>query len=315
MGFPERVPIAESVYDARRARTKALVKVTVIGIFVRLAIVVFELVGYAIYDSLTLLLDSLSTLADVISSVVLVFSIKLAERPPDEEHPFGHGRYEPIAGLQLGIFLAIAGIGLCIQQVSNYLKAEHVPSISSHVWLFALVTVILLECSYHQMTKVAKQQKSQALLSEALHFRADSLNSCFALFVLIIVAVFPDFSVFFDRIGAIVIALVMCVMGLYAAKKNLNELLDRIPEEEFFTKVRQAAIRVTGVMETEKIRIQRYGPDAHVDIDVEVDPLMSVERAHSISQHVRAAIQHAWPQVQDVTVHIEPYYENDHLQK
>lgn len=312
MAFPEPVLLPEEVYNARRERTKALVRIAMIGIAIRLSIVLFELVGYAIYGSMTLLLDSFSTLADVISSLVLVFSIKLAQRPPDKEHPFGHGRYEPIAGLQLGVFLAIAGVGLFTQQLSALLSEPKVPQIDPHVWLFALTSVILLEISYRKLTKVAKEQKSQALLSEALHFRADSLNSLFALFILVLVALFPDASGIFDRIGAIAIALIMCVMGLYGAKKNLNQLLDRIPEEEFFTKVRKAALKVSGVHDTEKIRIMQYGPDAHVDIDIEVDPTLSVEVAHTISQHVRAAIQKDWPQVQDVTVHIEPYYENDH---
>jgi divalent metal cation (Fe/Co/Zn/Cd) transporter len=104
----------------------------------------------------------------------------------------------------------------------------------------------------------------------------------------------------------------MCGIGLIASKKNLNQLLDRVPESEFFDLVRKAALKVVGVRDTEKIRIQHYGPDAHVDIDVEVDPHLTVEEAHTISQHVRSSIQHDWPNVQDVTVHIEPYYEGDH---
>ena len=88
--------------------------------------------------------------------------------------------------------------------------------------------------------------------------------------------------------------------------------MDRIPEDRFFNTVRQAAKHVEGVLETEKIRIQRYGPDAHVDIDIEVDPGLTVEVAHAISQKVRVEIQKAWPAVRDVTVHIEPYYSGDH---
>ena len=80
-------------------------------------------------------------------------------------------------------------------------------------------------------------------------------------------------------------------------------------------RVRNAAMTVTGVCDTEKIRIQQYGPDAHVDIDVEVDPTLSVEQAHTISQHVRTKIQIAYPNVQDVVVHIEPYYPDDHKKR
>jgi cation diffusion facilitator family transporter len=162
------------------------------------------------------------------------------------------------------------------------------------------------------MRTVATEQKSPALLAEALHFRTDSLNSGFALLALVAAALFPEVSGLCDRVGAIAIALCMTGMGLFGAKKNLNQLLDRTPESELFDLVQHAAMHVEGVLGTEKIRIMHYGPDAHVDIDIEVDPHLSVEVAHTISQHVRLSIQNAWPQVQDVTVHIEPYYKDDH---
>ncbi|MCE5294624.1 MAG: cation diffusion facilitator family transporter [Chlamydiales bacterium] len=312
MGFPEKLPLADSVYEARKARNQAIIQVAVTGIIVRLVIVVLEFIGFCLFDSKTLLLDSLATLADVVSSLVLVCSIKLAERPPDAEHPFGHGRYEPIAGLQLGLFLTIAGAGLLWQQIIALWSPQEHESINSYVWMFALVTVLLLEFSYRKLKRVAIEQKSPALLAEAMHFRTDSLNSVLALLALLAAAFMPEVSGMCDRIGALLIALCMCGMGLFASKKNLNQLLDRIPESELFEKVKNAALKVAGVKGTEKIRIQHYGPDAHVDIDVEVDPLLSVEVAHGISQHVRRSIQTEWPQVQDVTVHIEPFYENDH---
>lgn len=96
-------------------------------------------------------------------------------------------------------------------------------------------------------------------------------------------------------------------------RDNLHQLLDRIPATHYFDTVKQAARRVKGVFGTEKIRIQLYGPDSHVDIDIEVEPEMSVLAAHEISQQVRVEIQKDWPAVRDVTVHIEPFYPNDHI--
>ncbi len=312
MAFPEKLPLPDVILESRKERNRAVIRVAVFGIAIRPVIVVAEFIGFLLFDSKTLLLDSLATLADVISSLVLVFSVKLAERPPDQEHPFGHGRYEPIAGLQLGLFLAIAGIGLFFQQAQALWKVQGPQAVSPYVWLFALASVLLLEFSYHKMLKVAKAQKSPALLAEALHFRTDSINSLLALVALGACALFPQVSGILDRVGAVLIACCMTVIGLYAAKKNLNQLLDRIPEDELFIKVQNAALSVEGVLGTEKIRIQHYGPDAHVDIDVEVDPTLTVDLAHKISQHVRRSIQQAWPQVQDVTVHIEPFYAGDH---
>jgi len=312
MSFPDPIPVEDTVFAARKVRRRAITKVALIGISVRIFIVLFELLGFFLFDSQALLLDSLATLADCISSAVLVISILLASRPPDEKHPFGHGRYEPIAGLQLGVFLSIAGLGMVFQQSISFYSEDTRLALDPKAFVFALVTVILLECTFQKMKKIAKREKSEALFAEALHFRADTLNSLVALVVLLFGAAVPSLSWYADRVGAFFIALCMCFMGLVAAKKNLNQLLDRTPEDALFDTVRKAALQVAGVKETEKIRIQHYGPDAHVDIDIEVEPTLCVYEAHKISQKVRSSIQNAWPNVQDVVVHIEPFYPGDH---
>lgn len=160
--------------------------------------------------------------------------------------------------------------------------------------------------------KTAKKQNSPALAADAVHYRVDSLTSFFAALVLILGVYFPKWSLFFDQVGALLIASMMVFLGLNAARKNLYQLIDRVPSQEFFDRVKIAAARVAGVFDTEKILIQMYGPDAHVNVDVEVDPHLSVDEAHKISQNVRAEIQREWPAVRDVTVHIEPYYPGDH---
>ncbi len=312
MGFPNPLPLPETILQARKERSSNLIRVATLGISLRMSIVLIELAGFFLFGSQALLLDSLSTLADAVSSILLILSIKLAERPPDTNHPFGHGRYEPLAGLQLGIFLSVTGFGLLLKQVFGLFNPVAAAPLDTRVWLFALVAVILLELSFRKIQAIARKEKSEALMAEAVHFRIDSCNSFLALVALGVAALFPQISWICDHIGALVIALLMCGMGLFAAKKNLNQILDRIPEKELFMRVENAAKKVEGVLDTEKIRIKHYGPDAHVDIDIEVDPHLSVEVAHEISQKVRLAIQTDWPQVREVMVHIEPYFANDH---
>ena len=312
MAFPEPVLPPEEFYEARKKRSSSLFKITLWGICIRLMIVAIELSGFAFSGSSVLLIDALSTLTDVTSSILLLVSIKLAMRPPDKEHPFGHGRYEPIIGLQLGLFLLIAGIAMLCYEVRALFEPMSIKPVDARMWMVPLVCCGLLEVAYLKMRAIAKREHSPALYAEAVHFRVDSLNSVMALIALTLAALIPDWSWAIDRIGACGIALFMVGVGALAAKSNLNQLLDRIPDSVYFEKIKMAAKSVAGVMETEKIRIQMYGPDAHVDIDVEVDPTLSVHASHIISQKVRLEIQKAWPHVQDVTVHIEPYYENDH---
>ena len=310
--FPEPVKLPDYIPKEREERNRKLIRSALIGISIRTAIIISELVGVALFNSSALFLDALSSLLDVASTVFLIIFIKLAARPPDANHPFGHGRFEPIAGLQLGLMLCLIGGGMFIQQVTQFSYIPKHEVLDNRTWIIPFIAMILLEICYRVVMYAAKKKHSPAFAADALHYRIDGINSLFATIVLLLGAFIPEWSIFLDHLGAVIIAFLMVVIGIWSMRSNLNQLMDHVPESEFFDKVRKASRRVIGVLGTEKIRIQIYGPDAHVDIDVEVDPKLTVEVAHGISQNVRAEIQKEWPAVQDVTVHIEPFYENDH---
>jgi len=310
--FPNRIALPVTVTQARYERKKQLQRSVTWGVSIRLALILCELIGVAFFNSSALFLDALSSLLDVFCSLLLLFFIRLAERPPDRNHPFGHGRYEPLAGLQLALLLVVVGVGMFFFQI--FALAQHPAEriINGYVWLIPFGAMVMLEFCYRITMYTAKKQNSPALAADAMHYRIDGVASLFATIALILVVYFPAWGDAIDHTGALLIAGFMVVLGSLAVKDNLNQLIDRIPAARYFESVRKASSSVSGVLETEKIRIQLYGPDAHVDIDVEVDPKLSVERAHKISQKVRIAIQKEWPAVRDVTVHIEPYYPNDH---
>lgn len=310
--FPAPIQTPPQVESSRQERLKQLVKSCLSGVSIRLAIIIGEFVGFIVFGSSALMMDALSSLLDVLSTLFLLVCIRFAARPPDENHPFGHGRFEPLVGMQLGLLLVVIGGGMLMQQTFALTSASEERIINSFAWIIPLCAVLLLEISYQVVMRVAKRQNSPALAADAVHYRIDGITSLCAAIALIAAAYFPSWSVFIDHMGAIFIALLMIIIGGYALHQNLQQILDRTPEKKYFDLVKTAAKRVNGVRDTEKIRIQVYGPDAHVDIDVEVDPFLSVEVAHVISQKVRAEIQKDWPLVQDVIVHIEPFYPNDH---
>lgn len=310
--FPKPLSLPSKVYATRAKRNKEVLSAAKLGISFRIAVIIFEFIGVVIINSSSLFLDAISNLTDVVSSVFLVFCIKLAQRPPDQDHPFGHGRYEPLGGLLLGILLTVLGGVMFIQQLLGLYQEEVHRHIHPWAWLFPAIAMVALEIAYRLMNRIAKQAHSPALAADAVHYRVDSLTSLFATIALIVASIWPEWGLTFDHAGAILIASFMIGIGILASRDNFHQLMDRVPDSHFFDRVRQAALKASGVEGTEKIRIQQYGPDAHVDIDIEVDPALSVEKAHKISQEVRLEIQKEWPSVRDVTVHIEPYYANDH---
>ena len=309
--FHSVVPLPSSVEQQRQERSLRLVKVATWGIAIRILVVVVELVGFWILGHAVLFVDGVASATDVIASLLIIAAIKAAERPPDSNHPFGHGRIEPLAGLQMAIVLIVVGSLLLWQQFTGGLAAGQ-EVVSTWAWLIPLGCAAMLEFVCQLILRVAKRDKCAALVAEAYHYRIDAATSLMAAFGLALATIVPSLSASIDRVAAIFIAGIVVILGLLAAKENLDQVLDHRPDAEWFERVRSSAIQVQGVMEVEKIRIQQTGPDAHVDIDIEVAPQTSVFDAHSVAQKVRAIIQTDWPAVREVVVHVEPYFADDH---
>lgn len=310
--FPDPILLPDGVEEARKNRYSALLRSSLQGIAVRGVIAIVELIAALLFGSAALFMDALSTGLDIATSLALIVSFKLAAKPPDTNHPFGHGRFEPLAGFQLGVFLAVLGAVMFFYNTNEVARQPEHAFFYPFLWVIPLISIILLEGCYQLLMNTAKKQKSPALAADAVHFRVDSLTSLFAMVALIMASFVPEFSQVFDHIGAALIALFMVIVGFNAARSNMHQILDRIPSKEYFEQVRDAANKAVGVLGTEKIRMQLYGPDAYVGIDIEVDPDLSVKKAHDISQLVRYEIQKAMPEVREVIVHMEPFYPNDH---
>lgn len=312
MPFPTPLLLPNDVEASRLQNHKLVLRAVKSGIFFRCFVILFELFGVLLINSYALYVDAISSLVDVMTSLFLILCMKMAQRPPDYDHPFGHGRYESMGGFLLGMLLVVVGGIMLFQQIMGFLHVETERIISPWAWLFSAVAMVVLEMAYRMMIKIAKEASSPALAADAYHYRIDSLTSLLATITLVLAALSPEWSAFTDSLGAIAIALFMIGLGFFGSRENFHQLMDKIPEPRLFDCVKAAAVKTPGVEATEKIRIQRYGPDAHVDIDIEVKPDLTVDSAHKISQQVRLEIQKAWPAVRDVTVHIEPYYANDH---
>jgi len=301
------MPLPSGVTLARKRRRRSLIDAAKKATFLRLLIVGVEVGGYLLFASSSLLFDAIASLFDVVASFSLIFFIRIAAKPPDEDHPLGHGRFEPMAGLQLALLLVLIGGGLFFQQCSSLFHLRPRLPIHPLVWLISLGAVIVLEIAYRILHKAAKKEGSSALYAEAVHFRIDALSSLFATVALLVGAFNPKLSPLFDHLGALAISLLMICLGIVAALRNVHQLMDRVPDTSYFDLVRTAAMRVEAVRATEKLRIQLYGPDAHISIDIEVDPFLSVKEAHSITQMVRLEIQKSLPAARDVIVHLEPH--------
>jgi cation diffusion facilitator family transporter len=310
--FPKPIPQAQSVDAARQQRLRDLTQVTLLGIGIRMCVIWAELIGVAWFHSASLFVDAVASVFDVAASLVLILAMRFAARPPDSMHPFGRGRAEPLAGFQLGLLLLLTGVWLGWQNLLPLGTAAPANPLSPWAWTIPAGATLLLAGARRGILAVGIRTRSSAMQAEAMHFRSDALTSLLTAVTLIIAALVPDWSSTADHLGGFLLALTMVALGQLAMRDNLHQLLDRAPETENFERVRRSALKVPGVMDVEKLRIQHAGPDAHVNIDIEVQPEISVDESHRIAQQVRARIQTEWPFVREVVVHVEPYYAGDH---
>jgi cation diffusion facilitator family transporter len=292
----------------RQERLVAVTQVTVLGIVVRLVVILVEAVGVWLTGSATLTVDAVATLFDVIASVILLAAMRYAAKPPDLGHPFGHGRAEPLAGFQLALMLVITGIWFGVDNIASMFQETDHPPIPGWTWLLPAGASVVLMFVTWRITETGRRTGSTALRAESTHFLVDTLTSLLTAATLLFASSLPDWTILLDHSGGVLLSLVMIISGGLALSENLHQLLDRVPQEEDFERVQQSALSVDGVLDVEKVRIQRAGPDAHVNIDIEVNPEISVADSHTIAQQVRARIQVDWPFVRDVVVHVEPHY-------
>jgi cation diffusion facilitator family transporter len=310
--YPDPVEPCDRAEQARQRRKRELLRVAWIGITLRMAVIAMELAGVWFLGYAVLLVDAVASVFDVVASLAIVLAIRLAARPPDDDHPFGHGRYEPLAGLQLGIMVSAAGLWMAVRHLWGAVASAPAGDVAAWAWTIPAVAAVTLEVSARMVRRSGRRQQSTALIAEGLHYRVDATTSCVAAVGLAVAGQLPEFGHRIDLLSAALLAIIMVGLGAQAAWENLHQILDRAPRDDHFERVRVSAMKVEGVHDVEKVRIQHAGPDAHVDIDIEVDPEMPVAEAHVITQHVRAQIQTDWPFVREVVVHVEPYYAGDH---
>jgi cation diffusion facilitator family transporter len=256
--------------------------------------------------SYALVADAAESAADVGASIAVWSGLRVASRSADYDHPYGHGKAEPLATAAVGVTLCGAAIGILAQSVVAVVSPHVSPS---RFTLAVLVAVILVKALlYRTLLRVADDVGSRALAADAWHQRADIITSG-AAFVGISLALIggPRWQ-WCDGAAGAVASIVVFLNGLEILRPALHELMDGAPDRTLLDAVAAAARSVAGVRLIEHLKARKLGNQYLVDLHAQADPTMSLEDAHVLSGCIKTAIRSAVPSVQDVLVHMEPYH-------
>ncbi len=285
--------------DYRTGRRVAAAGVVVSALLAAANIIVGLMAG-----SSSVLAAGVEFLGDVLASAVVLTGMLVAAKPPDVNHPYGHGRFELLAGLAVGGVLAAAGAGICYHSLQR-LTDVHPPPGAYALW--SLVAAIVLRSVMSTIKfRTGRRIGSESLVADAWNDAVDILSALAALVALGLTLYDPSRFLAADHFGGFAVGLVVIFTGLRVMRDTSLHLMDTMPEPGLLVEIRAAALAVPGVHGVEKCFARKTGLRYHVDLHLEVDPRITVWESHQIATDVRFRIREQLPWVADVLVHVEP---------
>jgi cation diffusion facilitator family transporter len=276
-----------------------------VGMAVNLILAIIKLIAGIIGHAYALVADAVESTADIFSSLVVYGGLRIASQPADEDHPYGHGRAEALAGALVALMLLAAALGIAIEAVREIRTPHHTPK----AWtLGVLVGVIVIkQVLASKVFRIGSETGSTAIMADAQHHRSDVITSTAAFIGISIAVIGGRGWEQADDWAALVASLVICYNGVKMLRPAVNDLMDRVPDDSVVQGIAIAATSVSEVRAIEKLKVRKVGLQYAVDLHVQTDPQMSLHDAHIVSGKVKGAIRAAMPSVDGVLIHMEPY--------
>lgn len=292
---PHEVTAADRSVAAQRA--------TWVSVAVNLVMTIFQVVVGYLAHSQSLIAHGLHSFSDLLSDFLVIYATRQSANPADSAHPYGHARVETAATLILGMSLAVIGGGILWESGMRLQHIEALPVVELSALWVAIATVISKEALYRYLIRVAERLRSQLMIANALHTRADAAS---ALVVVVgIGGALLGWS-FLDLLAAALMGFMILRMGLGLAWGALKELIDTGLDEAQVEAIRTTLLATPGVLGLHELRTRRMAHQALVDAHVQVDARISVSEGHRIAESARARVLREHPEVLDVLVHIDP---------
>jgi len=282
-------------------------KTAFLSITSNIVLALSKLVAGIFGNSYALVADAIESVTDVFSSILVFWGIKYAERPPDDNHPYGHGKIEPIVTfIIVGILITSATI-IGYQAIINIQSPQKIPESWTLIVLF--VIIIWKELAYQIMRRRSEELKSTSIKADAWHQRSDAITSIAALIGISIALIFGEKYAVADDWAALFSAFFILYNSYLIFRPALGEIMDEHFHEELQSLIHERASEVPGVINTEKCYVRKAGMDYQVDLHARVDGNLSVSEGHNIAHTLQDHLLQKIPELKYVLIHIEPWEE------
>ncbi|WP_029904182.1 cation diffusion facilitator family transporter [Prevotella sp. 10(H)] len=255
-------------------------------------------------NSYALIADAIESTADIFSSILVLLGIRYASKPADSNHPYGHGRIEPLVTFAVVGFLIISATIIATESINNIRTPNEGPKLFT---LFVLGAIIAWkEISYRIVIRKAKQTGSTSLTADAWHHRSDAITSVAAFIGISIAIYMGDGYESADDWAALFASGVILYNSYRILKPAWGEIMDKDTYTDMANDISNFSKTVEGVLNTEKCHIRKTGMSYYVDLHIIVDKNITVKEGHDIAHNLKRRLMEYKPEIADVLIHVEP---------
>lgn len=290
-------------------REREIYKVTFVGTLVNAVLIVLKVLAGIFGRSSAMLADAVHSLSDFITDVVVIAFVRIAGKPSDKGHDYGHGKYETLGTLIIGVFLALAGVGLMIagiDKIVRSLEGELLPRPTMFALVIALVSIISKEWLFRYTVRKGRKLDSQAVMANAWHHRSDAVSSLGTL-VGVGGAMFlgADWRIL-DPIAAVVVSIFIIKSGYDIIRPCLGELLEASLSEEQEREIITIVDSIPGIEGVHRLRSRRVGNAVAIDLHALMDGNQTLREAHEKASEAERALKARFGTDSIINIHMEP---------
>jgi cation diffusion facilitator family transporter len=255
-------------------------------------------------NSYALIADAIESTTDIFSSLLVLFGLKYAKRPADDNHPYGHGKIEPLITFLVVGFLITSATIIAYESIINILTPHKTPK----SWTLLVLGAIILwkEISYRVVLKKSLETNSSSLKADAWHHRSDAITSVMAFIGISIALIFGKGYETADDWAALAASIFIFYNGYLIFRPALGEIMDEHLYDELIAEIREVSLKVDGISGTEKCFVRKAGTKYHVDLHALVNGSITVKEGHDLSHKLKDRLRSDIPNIGHVLIHIEP---------
>lgn len=288
------------------SKTESAVSATYFSIIGNTVLAIAKALAGIFGNSYALIADAIESTADIFASLLVLFGLKYAERPADDNHPYGHGKIEPLITFMVVAFLVTPATVIAYESVQNILLVA--PQKPPKLWTLIVLAVIIVwkEISFRIVLKRSKETNSSSLKADAWHHRSDAITSVMAFIGISVALIFGEGFETADDWAALFASGIILYNAYLIFRPALGEIMDENRYDDIIELVRIKALEVPGVLDTEKAFIRKAGMSYHLDLHAIVDGSISVAKGHEIAHRLQDYLKEEIPNLNFILIHVEP---------